>query len=168
MNVTFWGALLAMLLVAIAILVLPLLKVRKTQSIASKASNIQLHAEKLKELDVDLQEGRIDQADYKIARQELDRELLEDIPAESEEIAAMHYTAEAKKRPALALFIAILLPALSLLIYQQLGTRADTEQEVAAVEEKLPSIAEMVVQLEQYLQDNKGELKDWVKLGRTY
>lgn len=168
MNVSFWGAMLAMLLVAIAMLVLPLLKVRKSHSIAAKASNIQLHTEKLEELDVDLQEGRINQVDYKIARQELDRELLEDIPAESQETAAQHYTAEAKKNPALALAIAVFIPALSLLVYMQLGMHADAEQESAEVENKVASIAEMVVQLEQYLKENKGEFKDWVMLGRTY
>ena len=172
MNVSFWGAMLLLLLVAIVITIFPLLRIRKSRSLAYKTSNIQLHEEKLNELNLDLQEDRIDQAAYKIARQELDRELLIDTPVESKETAALHYTTEAKKHPVLALTIAVFLPALSLLVYMQLGMHADAEQEAAATataaEKTMPSVDEMVAKLEKYLQENKGELKDWVMLGRSY
>ncbi len=172
MNVSFWGAMLLLLLVAIVITIFPLLRIRQSRSLAYKTSNIQLHEEKLKELNLDLQEDRIDQAAYKIARQELDRELLIDTPVESKETAALHYTTEAKKHPVLALTIAVFLPALSLLVYMQLGMHADAEQEAAATataaEKTMPSVDEMVAKLEKYLQENKGELKDWVMLGRSY
>ncbi|MCK4703910.1 MAG: c-type cytochrome biogenesis protein CcmI [Gammaproteobacteria bacterium] len=170
MNVSFWGAMLLLLLVAIVIMIFPLLRVRQHRSVAYKTSNIQLHEEKLKELNLDLQEDRIDQADYKIARQELDRELLVDTPVESKETAAHHYTAEAKKHPVLALVIAVFLPALSLLVYMQLGMQADTQQEMAttASDKNMPSVEQMVAKLEKHLQENKGELKDWVMLGRSY
>lgn len=169
MNVSFWGLMLLLLLVAIVIVVFPLLRVRKNHSLAYKTSNIQLHEEKLAELNLDLEEGRIDQAAYKIARQELDRELLQDTPEESRETAAHHYSSEARKHPALALAIAVFLPTLSFLVYTQLGMHAASEQQQqAAVPEKELSIDEMVVKLEQYLEQNKGELKDWVMLGRSY
>ena len=168
MNVSFWGSMLLMLLVATVILAVPLLRIRKKGSVAYKTSNIQLHEEKLNELNIDFEEGRIDQADYKLAKQELDRELLGDIPAESKQTASMHYTTEAKKQPVLALVIAIFLSTLSLLVYTQLGMHAESQQEVAETAEEVPSIATMVVKLEQYLQENKGELKDWVMLGRSY
>lgn len=170
MNISFWGAMMLLLLVAIVIMIFPLLRVRQHRSVAYKASNIQLHEEKMNELNVDLQEDRIDQAAYKLARQELDRELLIDTPIESKETAGLHYTTEAKKHPALALVIAVFLSALSLLVYMQLGMHADNQQEVVAtVENKnMPSVEEMVAKLEKYLQENKGELKDWVMLGRSY
>jgi len=170
MNISFWAAMLLLLLVAIVIMIFPLLRVRKTHSLAYKTSNIKLHEEKLNELNIDLQEGRIDQAAYKIARQELDRELLVDTPMESKENAALHYTQEAKKHPALALTIAVFIPALSLLVYMQLGMHADMQQEVAVTAENksMPSVEEMVAKLEKYLQENRGEFKDWVMLGRSY
>ena len=80
MNIMFWAILIAMLLVAIVILVFPLLKVRDESILAYKESNLKINDEKVSELDLDLAEGRIDQAFYKSARQELDRELLIDIP----------------------------------------------------------------------------------------
>lgn len=168
MNISFWGLMLLLLLVAIVIVVFPLLRVRQRQSLAYKTSNIQLHEEKLNELNLDLEEGRIDQAAYKIARQELDRELLQDTPIESKETAAHHYTTEAKKHPALALAIAVFLPTLSFLIYTQLGMHSASEQEMVATEKAEPSVEEMVIKLEQYLEANKGDLKDWVMLGRSY
>ena len=171
MNVSFWGAMLILLLVAIVITIFPLLRVRQSKSLAYKTSNIQLHEEKLNELNLDLEEDRIDQAAYKIARQELDRELLIDTPVESKETATLHYTAEAKKYPALALAIAVFIPTISLLVYMQLGMHAEVEQEAVAetaAQKSMPSVDQMVAKLEKYLQENKGELKDWVMLGRSY
>lgn len=168
MNISFWGGSVLLLLIAVVMVVFPLLWVRKSRSLAYKTSNIQLHEEKVKELDIDLQEDRIDQEAYKLARQELDRELLGDTPIESKASAAEHYTQSPQKRPVVALVIAVLLPALSLLVYAQLGMHASTATETAAEDKALPSVQEMVLELEQYLEVNPGELQDWVMLGRAY
>lgn len=168
MNISFWGGSVVLLLIAVVLVIFPLLRVRKSHSLAYKTSNIQLHEEKIKELDIDFQEGRIDQADYKLARQELDRELLGDTPIESKASAAEHYTPAPKKRPVVALVLAVFLPALSLLVYAQLGMHASIAPETAAENKALPSVEEMVLELEQYLEVNPGELQDWVMLGRAY
>ena len=76
MNITFWLLMILMLLLAIGLLVLPLLRTRQNASIAYKDSNLRINDEKNKELELDLQEGRIDHDSYKLARDELDRELL--------------------------------------------------------------------------------------------
>lgn len=168
MNISFWGGSVLLLLLAVVMVVFPLLWVRKSRSLAYKTSNIQLHEEKVKELDIDLQEDRIDQADYKLARQELDRELLGDTSIESKASAAEHYPQSPQRRPVVALVIAVLLPALSLLVYAQLGMHASTAPETAAESKTLPSVQEMVLELEQYLEANPGELQDWLMLGRAY
>ena len=92
----FWILTILMLLLAIGFLVYPILKVRQATTVAYKDSNLNINDEKIKELDLDLKEGRIDQLFYQAAREELDRELLIDIPAESRETAALHYTGAAK------------------------------------------------------------------------
>ena len=62
MNIMFWVLMILMLLLAIALLVFPLLKLRQTSSsFAYKESNLKINDEKIKELDLDLEEGRIDQ-----------------------------------------------------------------------------------------------------------
>ncbi len=164
MSISFWLVALLLLLMAIVILVLPLLRARQGHAVAYKSSNIQLHEEKINELNVDLQEGRIDQAAHKIAKQELDRELLVDTPMEAE--TELDEVAPAKKHVKLALSLAIVLPVLSLLLYMQLGTQQDSGQAVTHTDE--PSVEEMIEQLEDYLQANKGGLKDWVMLARSY
>jgi cytochrome c-type biogenesis protein CcmH len=167
MNFYFWLAMLVMLLIAITILVFPLIKPRKALSIAYRESNLRLHEEKLEELDLDLAEGRIDQAQYKIARQELDRELLEDIPVESKSTAALHYGVEPGKQPAIALAIAVFVPTLAFLVYMQLGMHAVSKQPVAQ-NISLASVEEMTTRLEQHLQSDGGKAKEWAMLGRAY
>jgi cytochrome c-type biogenesis protein CcmH len=175
MNFSFWVGMLAMLLVAIVILVVPLLKVRNKGSIAYKDSNILLHEEKLEELDADLAEDRIDQAQYKIARQELDRELLADVPAESADTATLHYSKEASRQPALALAITVFLPTLALLVYLQLGMHAETETHAGmqtatnnAANQTLPTVEEMTAKLENKLRTEGGSVEEWAMLGRAY
>ena len=116
MNITFWVLLILMLLLAIGLLVLPLLRTRQNTSVAYKESNLRINDEKIKELDLDLQEGRIDQDSYKLARGELDRELLIDIPLESQQTSALHYTNSVKRHPAVALMISVFVPMLALCI----------------------------------------------------
>ena len=50
-------------------------------------------------LEADLGEGRIDHEQYQQARQEIDRELLLDVPGESKETASLHYAARVKRQP---------------------------------------------------------------------
>ena len=176
MNFLFWGLMLLMLLVAIAIIIFPLLRARtKKSAIAYKDSNVILYEEKLAELDTDLAESRIDQDRYRIARQELDRELLDNVPAESAGTASEHYTVRDKKHPGLALAVAVFVPAFALLMYSQLGMQAAGQADSAGGQEmaqaqatKTPSVEVMTAKLEKYLQTNKGSVQDWTMLGRAY
>ena len=135
MNITFWALTSMMLLLAIGLLVYPLLKVRQLSSVAYKESNLKINEEKVKELDLDLEEGRIDQQFYKVAREELDRELLIDIPDVSKENAALHYTKAARKHPVLALLISVFVPMLALLLYLDLGMHDASDETFVATQE---------------------------------
>jgi cytochrome c-type biogenesis protein CcmH len=184
MNMVFWAALLSMLLVAIVILVYPLLRTYRIQSIAYRQSNLELYEDKLKELENDLGEGRIDHERYRVARQEVDRELLQDVPVESRETASLHYNARLVRHPGLALVIAVFLPMASLLIYMQLGMHAagegniqvQAQTESTTATEKHPgtqpgtqeSIVKMVQALADRVNTNGGTLEEWTMLGRAY
>lgn len=167
MNFYFWAAMLGMLLVAIAIIVWPLLKRSKTASLAYRESNLRLHEEKLKELDLDLSEERIDPEQYRVARLELDKELLGDIPAESRENADIHYGTESGKKPALALVVAIFIPALTFLVYMQLGMHASSEMVDQGTSSQQKSIEEMTAKLEARLRESGGDIQEWTMLGRA-
>lgn len=172
MNVMFWVILICMLFVAIAILVYPLLKVSTKRSLAYKESNLKINDEKIKELDLDLKEGRIDQGFYKAAREELDKELLIDIPAESQQTAALHYSKAATRHPTLALVVSVFIPMVALLLYLDLGMHTASDEtfvanQAAPVEKQL-SVEEMAVKLEAHIEENGGSVQEWAMLGRAH
>lgn len=173
MNITFWVLMILMLLIAIGLLVYPLLKARQYSTLAYKDSNLTINDEKIQELDLDLQEGRIDQQYYKAAREELDRELLIDIPVESKETAGDHYTNVAKRHPALALMISVFVPMIALLLYLDLGMHNASDESFVASQQqqstdKQPSIEEMTRKLEAKIEKEGGSVKDWIMLGRSH
>lgn len=172
MNVMFWVILICMLFVAIAILVYPLLKVSTKRSLAYKESNLKINDEKIKELDLDLKEGRIDQGFYKAAREELDKELLIDIPAESQQTAALHYSKAATRHPTLALVVSVFIPMVVLLLYLDLGMHTASDEtfvanQAAPVQKQL-SVEEMAVKLEAHIEENGGSVQEWAMLGRAH
>ena len=178
MNIVFWIVLLVMLLVAVVILIFPLLRVRASDAIAYKDSNLGLYDDKLAELEADLGEGRIEHEQYQIARQEIDRELLQDVPAESKETAAVHYASRVKRQPGLALTISLFIPMLSFLVYMQLGMHANKGVQHAQVQATAPSqpgqqqnvgsIEEMTRKLAERLKKQGGSQDEWAMLGRAY
>lgn len=152
--------------------VYPLLKQRGGSSLAYKDSNLKINDDKLKELDLDLKEGRIDQAFYQQAREELDRELLIDIPAENQQTASQHYSSTAKRHPALAIMIAIFIPLLAMLLYLDLGMHSASDENFVAEQQpqstgQQPSIEEMTRRLEQKIEAEGGTVEEWAMLARS-
>jgi cytochrome c-type biogenesis protein CcmH len=181
MNILFWVLLLLMLLLAVVILIYPLLRTRASEAIAYKDSNLGLYDDKLAELEADLGEGRIDHEQYQLARQEIDRELLQDIPTESRDTASIHYAKQIKRQPGLAVMISVFLPMVALLVYMKLGMHASTEtghaqqvraqapaQAQAQQTQNAGSLEEMTAKLALRLQKNGGSQEDWAMLGRAY
>ncbi|MDT8281436.1 MAG: c-type cytochrome biogenesis protein CcmI [Gammaproteobacteria bacterium] len=172
MNILFWVLMVLMLLAAISLLVYPLLRVRQSPTLAYKDSNLKINDEKIRELDIDLQEGRIDHEFYKVARGELDRELLLDIPEESHETSAQHYTGSVKRHPAIALLISVFVPMLVLFLYLDLGMHnASDESFVSAQAQQSkgpPSVEEMTKTLEAKIQKDGGSVQEWTMLARAH
>jgi cytochrome c-type biogenesis protein CcmH len=177
MNMLFWVLLLLMLLVAVVILIYPLLRTKSTSAIAYKDSNLGLYDDKLAELEADLGEGRIDHEQYQLARQEIDRELLLDIPTESRETASIHYASEVKRQPGLALMISVFLPMVALLVYMKLGMHASTDMQQAHTQTPVAqaqqsgqagSLEDMTRSLAERLQQKGGSQEEWAMLGRAY
>ena len=177
MNTLFWIGLLLMLLVAVVILIYPLLRVRTSGAIAYKDSNLGLYDDKLAELEADLGEGRIDHEQYQSARQEIDRELLHDIPVESRDTASVHYSNPVRRQPVLALMISLFIPTLAFLVYMQLGMHASTaiqssqvpaQAQAQSQQESVGSVGEMTRKLAERLQKQGGSQEEWAMLGRAY
>ena len=188
MNIVFWLLLLVLLLVAVMILIYPLLRVRRSSAIAYKDSNLGLYEDKVTELEADLGEGRIDHEQYQLARQEIDRELLRDVPTESRETAALHYGSVVKRQPGLAVMVSVFLPMLALLVYMKLGMHASTKpQFVEAMTnaqaqararqagqagqqpaQQAGSIEDMTRALAARIEQQGGSQQEWAMLARSY
>ncbi len=176
MNILFWVLMILMLLMAIGLLVFPLLKARQYSALAYKDSNLKINDEKISELDLDLKEGRIDQHYYKAAREELDKELLIDIPVESKETAAEHYVNTARRHPALALTISVFVPTLVLLLYLDLGMHNASDEAFLASQQQpgqqqtgeQPSVEDMTRKLQAKIEKNGGSVEEWIMLGRAH
>jgi cytochrome c-type biogenesis protein CcmH len=169
-----------MLLVAISILAYPVLKLRQVSTIAYKESNLSINEEKIKELDQDLAEGRIEQASYEAAQEELDRELLIDIPGDTGDAASTATSGTLKKQPALVIMLAIFIPVMSILLYLQLGMPSATDADfVASQQYQHPhqqdsqqqasaSIDDLTVQLKARIEKDGGTVQDWTMLARAH
>ena len=71
-----------MALVAMSFVAVPLLRKRKTSAApAQDAANVAIYADQLAELDNDLKNGLITQAQFDHAKPELERRLLQDVSA---------------------------------------------------------------------------------------
>ncbi len=171
MSITFWILIILMLLLAIALLAYPVLKQRKISSIAYRESNLSINHGKLEELELDLAEGRIDQPSYEAAQEELKRELLIDIPSDDGEVENKVADGIVKKQPALILILAIFVPAMSIMIYFQLGMPSATDAAFVASQQQPQqpaSIEDLTKQLQARIERDGGTAQDWVMLARAH
>ena len=168
----FWIIVALMLVVGVAVLVWVLLKKRSEMISNQKEQNVLLAKEKLAELDKEKASGALDEAVYMQAKEELETGLLEDI--EEEEVVARVRPASAK---AAAVLLAVLVPALSIGLYMQLGsphligvaggaTASNPHQMQGAG--AAPSMEELLAQLEQKMRENPEDAEGWFMLGRVY
>ncbi len=171
MSMMFWILIIIMLLLAIGVLIYPVLRPRQDLAIAYKESNLTINEEKIKELDQDLAEERINQPSYEAAREELDRELLIDIPGDGGGTVAATNTA--KKQPVLAIILVVFLPVMSILLYLQLGMPQATDTAFVASQqqpqqEASASIEDLTEQLKARIDKNGGSVQDWTMLARAH
>ncbi len=179
MNIEFWGTLLLMSLIAITLLVIPLLRVRQRSKVAYRESNVSIFDDKLKELKVDLEDGVIDQAHYQFACNELERELLIDVADESVDRATASVM-PLKRKPVVAVIIAVFVPITAVVLYLNLGmysamseaTQAQTAEQgqtqAQMARQHQMSIPEMIKKLQQRIDARGGSEEDWTMLGRAY
>ncbi len=149
--------------------------------------NLSLFKQQVAELDADLAAGKLDQDQYDSARQDLEREALNNIG--SQEVgSATDNGAQATKTgtvlpsarlTAAALLVAV--PAATLALYLMLGSQemiprleanatgqVTTAQGHSGGADGMPPLGELVAKLEQRMQQNPDDAEGWIMLGRTY
>ncbi|MBB1610208.1 MULTISPECIES: c-type cytochrome biogenesis protein CcmI [unclassified Pseudomonas] len=158
--IDFWLAAGLLALVAMAFLLIPLLRGRRAQAEEDRtALNVALYQERLAELDAQHAAGTLDDAQLQAGRAEAARELLADTEGEGERRSRLGRAA-----PLLA---AVLLPLLGLGLYLHWGAseKLALSRELA---EPPHSMAEMTERLEKVVQAQPDSAEGWYFLGRTY
>lgn len=159
--IDFWLAAGLLLLVALAFLLIPVLRGRKAQAEEDRtALNVALYQERLAELQAQHEAGTLTDAQLEAGRAEAARELL----ADTEGAAADR---SARLGRALPLLAALLVPALGLGLYAHWGS-SDKVQLAREMREQPRTIEEMTARLEKAVQAQPDSAEGWYFLGRTY
>lgn len=181
----FWIIAAGLILIALAFAALPLLRNQSLESVDQDELNVSLIKQQLTELDADLANGSLDQAQYDAARRDLERELLQDVRSDEKRSAAPR-----SGLWALAV-VAAGIPLGAVGFYQTLGneeiigrlatfkqmtagsprTAARPSQTSAGAPEHnkdLPAMNQLVEKLHEKLMQNPANIEGWLLLGRSY
>jgi len=167
---SFWIAVVVLLALALAILLIPLMRtVRAQQTVQRQQQNIQIAREKKQQLETQLNEAEIDQATYDSAYLDLQTSL-------ALELDSSEADSEKSRGKWMALVVLLAIPVASVLLYlvygeyrvvenPQLAFAAPQQQQAAAAPQM--SLEEMTVAIKQRLKDNPEDAEGWFMLGRT-
>lgn len=162
---TFMMGAAAMLAVALAFVVLPLLRGRSTQPAdAQRALTLAIHRDALAELDRDLAAGLIDDAQYRISCAELERRVLDEAGA------AKSPSAKGSGRW-VAVVSALMVPVIAVPVYLALGhpQAIDAPRSSPPQAEVTPEqIQAMVARLAERMKAEPDNAEGWAMLARSY
>ncbi|MDP2132676.1 MAG: c-type cytochrome biogenesis protein CcmI [Sulfuritalea sp.] len=135
---------------------------RRTASADSlPALNAAVHRDRLAELERDHRNGTLSDGDLAEAREELQRQLLDDTAAT--EVATIDVVS---RRSGIA--IAIVLPLLAVALYAVIGTPAAVLPQAAQVQRATADMEQLTARLEQKLAQNPNNPEGWAMLARSY
>ncbi len=163
---TFILLTLAIAVIAVLFLLLPLFSKKGQQSkVERDAVNIQAAATRLSELKLELENGLISQDRFDNYKLELETAALDDLRND-----ASSETQEHKGNRILAVIVALLVPLLSIVIYQQLGNEAAFHPELQTDESAIASqeIEKMLVAVEQAVKENPDDIEGRIALAQVY
>jgi len=167
---SFWIAVAALLALALALLIIPLMRAtRVPQADQRQQQNIQIAREKKQLLEAQLADGEIDQAGFDAAYLDLQGAL-------ALELDRNEGQGEAARGKWMALLVLLAIPCASTALYLVFGnyqvienpqlTQASTNSQAAAAPQM--SLDEIVVTIEKRLQENPDDAEAWFMLGRTH
>ncbi len=170
--IIFWVVVVIMVVGVLLLLAVPLLGLGKRRLSATRAeANLSVYRDQLRELDAELADTTLDQAQYHTARGDVERRVLED--AGSTVSAAASAVSKRLPKTAIAA-LAVTIPVVAVALYLALGTPAGLDpqpqtQELAAEHSITPQqIEDMVVQLKQRLASKPDDAEGWTMLARSY
>ena len=153
-------ALLAMLFIA-----LPLLRTPKADiAPAQEAANVAIYTDQLAELENDLRNRLLSPEQFDLAKPELERRLLQDVPTGVTPVPTK------QSAPWFGVILSLLVPLLAVGIYFQLGTPEAINAPafsapIASAQDQ--EIEAVLPRLLQHLQDQPDDITAWKNLGRA-
>jgi cytochrome c-type biogenesis protein CcmH len=170
---TFWMLAVSMTAIALAFTIPPLFSSSRESKLDRNQLNAEVIKDQLRELRADLEAGKLDKQAYQAARQDLERELLNDL---DDDTGAA--TAAPRSGRWIAGVLLVFIPALAYVTYQQLGAPgimsalarlpATQTQKAGNATQQQHSIEEMVEKLEQRMREQPDNAEGWIMLGRSY
>jgi cytochrome c-type biogenesis protein CcmH len=163
----FWLAAVAMVVVALAFLVPPLVGRRAIRPTHRSGQNLAIARERLRDLRAEHRQGALSDAEFDKARRDLEDSLLVSL-ADDEEPADERNTS-----PYWPVAIAVAVPVLAGTLYLVLGAPGafeapDRRPGVAAGGTDAPSVESLLARLEDRLAANPDDEQGWRILARTY
>ena len=170
---TLWLTLAVMTALALALVLRPLLR-RAPPAEGRRVHELRVYRAQLAELGREREQGLLPEPEAEAARLEIQRRILAADAAGGE----AGVSAPSRSGRAVALLAALVLPALSGLIYWQLGSpgqpsapyagRAEERRAVAEQEAGAPAIGDLIARLEQRTSDRPDDAMAWLRLGQAY
>lgn len=164
-----------MIVVGIALVLIPMLRAKPLPSSAPARDqlNISVHRQQLTELETEHLAGNLSDQQFQQAKDELERDLLVDL-----DTSALPDTSN-KVQSWVVTLLLILIPGLSLGLYDKMGSSAHLElfeqSRIASQQPQqnrqsgqVPSVDAMVLKLEQKLQEDPQNGEGWAMLARSY
>ena len=157
----------AMVTVALAWLLWPLLRPTVGRSVEHSAANVTIYKDQFADLDTDLARGTISAEQHAESKSELERRLLAEVRTAPE-------TARIERQPHRwsAVAIALITPIAAAALYWQIGAPdALTPQAVTAQNSDQPTreqIDAMIAQVKQRLEKEPNNVEGWAILARTH
>ncbi|MFC3609569.1 c-type cytochrome biogenesis protein CcmI [Stutzerimonas tarimensis] len=159
--IDFWFGAAALLLVALAFLLLPVVRGRRAQTEEDRtALNVALYEERVQELSAQREAGSLETGQFDVARAEAARELLDD--TEGGELK--RFGALGRGLPLIA---ALLVPVAGIAMYWHWGA-LDRVQLAREFSTQPQTMQEMLARLERAVEVQPDNAEAWYFLGRTY
>jgi len=169
---TFWMLAVSMTAIALVFTIPPLFRNSREEQLDRNQLNTEVIKDQLRELRADLETGKLDKQAYQAARQDLERELLNDLDDDSGAV-----TPATRSGRWIAGILLVFIPALAYVTYQQLGAPGIMPRLAANVpgtraagsdKQQQHSVEEMVAKLAQRMREQPENVEGWVMLGRSY
>jgi len=179
MMSNFWIGAAILVALAIALMVLPLIRARVHAERSQKALNISLYRERMAELEQERVAGQIDEEQYEATRQELEAALLTDVDDGHEEDASDPRSASVAKPSRTAtvglVATALAVPGLAFLIHDRLYEPPPEPQQARSAPERNETDSAMeremralVRQLAARMNANPEDGQGWLMLAQSY